>query len=141
MTYVIKFLNVRGKYSTYPPNKGRILGMNSEAFEKGFIRAEKNKNPIKIKNKDGFISKALITVRNILTVAKLIPPTEKLSSNYGNNCFVTGTNQILNIRASRPKNDIYKLELMCQKVGGDNSYNSMLSDRMHKASKFLYRIP
>lgn len=73
MTYVIKFLNVRGKYSTYPPNKGRIWGMNSEAFEKGFIRAEKNKNPIKIKNKDGFISKALITVRNIPRLQNLYP--------------------------------------------------------------------
>lgn len=115
-----------------------MWGMNSEAFEKGFIRAEKNKNPIKIKIKDGYISKALITVRNIPTVAQLIPATQKLSSNYGNSCSVTGTNQILNIRAPLPENDIYKLELMCQKVGGDNSYYSMRSDRMHKSSKFLY---
>lgn len=121
-----------------PHNNVILRGMNSEAFEKGFIRAEKNKNPIKIKIKDGYISKALITVRNIPTVAQLIPATQKLSSNYGNSCSVTGTNQILNIRAPLPENDIYKLELMCQKVGGDNSYYSMRSDRMHKSSKFLY---
>lgn len=45
LTYVIKFSNVWEKYSTYPPNKGRMWGMNSEAFEKEFVRAEKNKNP------------------------------------------------------------------------------------------------
>lgn len=92
MIYVIKFLNVWGKYSIYLLNKGCIWGMNFEVFEKGFIRVEKNKNLIKIKNKDGFISKVLIIVCNILMVVKFIFVIEKLFLNYGNNCFVIGIN-------------------------------------------------
>lgn len=125
MTYVIRFSNVRKNYSSYPPNRGYMWGMHSEAFDNGFIRTEKNTNPIKIKSKDGYIDKTFTTVRNIATLAKLIPATAKLSSNYDNNCFVTSTNTSLNIKACFPENDLYKLELMCQRVGGDNSYYSM----------------
>lgn len=124
VTYVIKFSNVRKNYSCYPPNRGRIWGMYSEAFDNGFIKSEKNTNPIKIISKDGYIDKTFTTVRNISTLAKIIPATAKLSSNY-ENCFVTSTNTSLNIKACFSENDLYKLELMCQRVGGDNSYHSM----------------
>lgn len=69
--------------------------MYSEAFDNGFIKTEKNEIPIKINSKDRYIAKTFTTIRNIATLAKIIPATPNLpSSNLENNCFVTNTTNI-----------------------------------------------
>nr|XP_011431183.2 kyphoscoliosis peptidase isoform X1 [Crassostrea gigas] len=126
MTYVIKFSNVSKEYNPYPQNNGQMWGINLEAFDNGFSKTEKNRLPVKIRSKDGHLDKTFVTNRNIPTLAKIIPATKRLSWNYEKYCLVSATHTSLNIKACFPVTDFYKLELMCQRVDGDDDlYHNM----------------
>lgn len=126
MTYLIKFSDVSKKFSPYPENNGQMWGMNHEAFDNGFLKTENNQVPVKIISKDGFVDRTFATTRNVPTLEKIIPASKKLPWSKEKYSLVTTTPTSLNIKACFPDMDFYKLELMCQRVdGNDDLYHNM----------------
>lgn len=125
MTYVIKFSNVCKKFGPFPQNNGQMWGMDLEAFDNGFVLTEKNRVPIQIDSGEGFVERTFATTRKVPTIAKIVPATKKLSLSERKYCMVTTTDTNLNIKACFPDVDFYKLDIMCQRVEGNDSYYSM----------------
>lgn len=126
MTYLIRFSGVSKGFSPFPQNNGQMWGMNFMAFDNGFLKDEQNQVPIKIVSGDGFLDRTFATTRSVPTHASIIPATKTLSlSEEMKYCLVTVTQTTLNIRACFPDIDLYKLELMCERVDGDNRFYSM----------------
>lgn len=126
MTYLIRFSDVSKKFSPYPENNGQMWGMDLEAFDNGFLKKDNNRVPVKIISEDGFVDMTFATTQNVPTLAKIIPATKKLPWSKEKYSLVTTTHTSLNIKACFPNMDLYKLELMCKRVDGDDDlYHDM----------------
>ncbi|XP_055998497.1 kyphoscoliosis peptidase-like isoform X2 [Ostrea edulis] len=125
MSYVIKFSNVTTDSNPYPFNHGQMWGMSLEAFENGFQAADRYNIPTKLRSENGYIDLKLNTTRNLPTIAKIEPATKQLPGDKRRYCLVSSTDSELNILACFPVRDLYKLEVMCQRVEGDEKYHQM----------------
>jgi hypothetical protein len=125
MNYIIKFSNVTTEYNAYPFNHGQMWGLRSEAFQNGFKATDRYNIPTKLESNDGYIDLRLNTTRNVPTIAKIKPATGQFHADEKRYCLVSSKDTELNIQACFPKKDLYKLEIMCKRVEGDEMYHQM----------------
>jgi hypothetical protein len=125
MSYAIKFSNVTTEYNPYPFNHGQMWGMFYEAFQNGFKATERYGIPTKLRSDDGYIDVKLNTTRNVPTIAEIEPATGQLAGGGRRYCLVSSTDAELNIQACFPAKGLYKLNILCKRVQGEEMYHQM----------------